>query len=91
VTGKYPLDVQQLRRAFIENSTVTDRMRNFSADHLASIIAGSTPVQMPGTSKVVIHMLPFEAFFSEPQFDLRRPLPIDFFRPDFFRPLDMRL
>jgi hypothetical protein len=80
-TGKYPLDVQQLRRAFIENSTVTERMRNFRADRLASIIAGVTPVHMRGTSKLVIHMLPFEAFFSEPQFDLREQLSHDSFRP----------
>lgn len=80
-TGKYPLDVQQLRRAFIENNTVTERMRNFRADRLASIVAGLTPVPMPRASKLVIHLLPFDAFFSEPQFDLRGRLPYDLFRP----------
>lgn len=80
-TGKYPLDVQQLRRAFIENNSVTERMRNFRADRLASIIAGLTPVSMLATSKLVIHLIPFDAFFSEPQLDLRGILPRDSFRP----------
>ena len=79
--GKYPLDVQQLRRAFVENSTVAERMRNFRADRLASIIAGVTPVLMDSGSKFVIHMLPFEAFFSEPRHDLTQQLPINEFRP----------
>ena len=61
-TGKYPLDVQQLRRAFIENSTVAERMRSFRADRLASIIAGSTPVPMTEGSKLVIHMLSLRCF-----------------------------
>jgi Putative DNA-binding domain len=79
--GKYPLDVQQLRHAFIENSSVAERMRNFRADRLASIIAGATPVLMEPGSKFVIHMLPFEAFFSEPRHDLAQQLPTNDFRP----------
>jgi predicted HTH transcriptional regulator len=34
-TGKYPLDVQQLRRAFVENSTVAERLRAFRAERMA--------------------------------------------------------
>jgi len=49
-TGKYPLDVQQLRRAFIDNNTVAERMRNFRAERLGSIIAGVTPIPIsPGS------------------------------------------
>jgi hypothetical protein len=80
-TGKYPLDVQQLRRAFVENNSVAERIRGFRADRLASIIAGVTPVPMARGSKLVIHLLPFDAFFSEPQFDLRERLPTNLFQP----------
>lgn len=80
-TGKYPLDVQQLRRAFLENSTVAERIRSFRADRLASIIAGSTPVPMVRGSKLVVHLVPFDAFYSEPQFDMRGQLPVNLFRP----------
>jgi hypothetical protein len=80
-TGKYPLDVQQLRRAFVENSSVAERIRNFRTDRLANIIAGSTPVPTARGSKLVIHLLPFDAFLSKPQFDLRGQLPINLFQP----------
>lgn len=80
-TGKYPLDVQQLRRAFLDNGTVSERMRAFRAERLASIIAGATSVTMPGTSRFVLHLLPFEAFFSEYQYDVSQTLPTNDFRP----------
>jgi len=73
-TGKYSLDVQQLRRAFIDNGAVADRMRSFRADRLANIIAGVMPVSTNPGPKLVLHLLPFESFFSNPQFDLRRDM-----------------
>jgi len=79
--GKYPLDVQQLRRAFIENNMVAERLRNFRAERLANIIANMTPVKMDAGPKFVLHLLPFDTFFSDPQFDVAQQLPIDQFRP----------
>jgi hypothetical protein len=79
--GKYPLDVQQLRRAFIENSTVTERLRNFRAERLANIVANVTPVAMDAGPKFVLHLLPFDAFFSDPRFDVDQQLPINHFKP----------
>ena len=80
-SGKYPLDVQQLRRAFVENNAVSERLRSFRADRLANIIAGSTSIPMQSTPKLVIHLLPFAAFFSESQFEVRGQLPHDSFQP----------
>jgi hypothetical protein len=79
--GKYPLDVQQLRRAFTENSTVTERLRNFRAERLANVVANVTPVAMDAGPKFVLHLLPFDAFFSDPRFDVDQQLPINHFRP----------
>lgn len=80
-TGKYPLDVQQLRRAFVENSTIAERIRSFRADRCASIIANATPGPMPTNPKFILHILPLQSFFSETQYDLRQQLPINDFRP----------
>jgi hypothetical protein len=80
-TGKYPLDVQQLRRAFVENNTVAERLRAFRAERMASIIANMTPVAMDAGPKFVFHLFPFEAFSSEPQYDVNQQLPINDFRP----------
>jgi hypothetical protein len=80
-TGKYPLDVQQLRRAFTETSAVAERLRNFRAERLAGIIANVVPVAMDPGPKFVLHLLPFDAFSSEPQYDLRQQFPINEFRP----------
>lgn len=60
--GKYPLDIGEIRSAFIRSESVADRIRAFRADRLAKIVAGETPVQLPQGPKIVLHLVPFGAF-----------------------------
>ena len=62
--GKYPMDVGEVRRAFVLSEGVADRIRAFRAERLSRVVAGETPVAIEGTSRVVLHVLPISAFDS---------------------------
>lgn len=69
-SGKYPLDVNELRAAFTLSSTVLERIRGFRTDRIIAISNNETPVPMNPGPKVVMHCIPIESFASQPQYDL---------------------
>jgi len=66
--GKYPLDVSELRSAFVLGETIAERIRNFRQGRLIKIDAGETPLlsMRPG-AKMAIHVVPFSAFSGSQQ------------------------
>ncbi len=60
--GKYELDVNDLRNAFTSSNSVFEKLANFRSDRLIAISNGSTSVPLPNGPKLVIHVLPVEAF-----------------------------
>jgi hypothetical protein len=60
--GKYPLDVGELRTAFVFGEAVEERIRTFRAERLVKIVAGETPVPMCTSTNVVLHMIPLPSF-----------------------------
>lgn len=60
--GKYPLDVAELRSAFVGAETEAERIRTFRAERLASIVAGELPVAIPGSRRAIMHLVPVGAF-----------------------------
>ncbi len=79
-TGKYPLDVNELRVAFTLSSTVRERIRAFRVDRLIALSNNQTPVPFTEGPKLVLHCIPVESFAIEPNYDLsqfyKRPLPL---------------
>jgi hypothetical protein len=74
--GKYPMDVDEVRRAFVLSESVADRIRAFRAERLGRVVSGETPVLIEGTSRVVLHVVPISAFDSPASvidLDIRRP------------------
>jgi hypothetical protein len=69
--GKYPLDLTELRDAFLRTSSVSEGIRNFRLERIASIRSGETPVEAPVTPRLVIHLIPIGAFGGEVDFDMR--------------------
>jgi hypothetical protein len=61
--GKYPLDIGELRSAFLLGERAAERIRAFQADRLAKILGGATPVPL-GPGAVVLHVVPSPAPFS---------------------------
>lgn len=66
--GKYDLDVQELRSAFIANESMSDKLRNFRLDRINKLISGSGPVQMSSAHLTVLHLLPVGS--ARPRFRL---------------------
>jgi hypothetical protein len=61
-SGKYELDVSELRTAFALTETIEERIRNFRVDRVGKILAGETPVPLAKKPKVVLHIIPIAAF-----------------------------
>ena len=60
--GKYPMDVFEIRAAFLASETMVERLRAFRVERFKRIRARETPVQIPaGGSSVVLHLVPFSA------------------------------
>lgn len=61
-SGKYPLDVSELRAAFMLSETMAERIKNFRMDRMSNILSGETPVPMDDNPKIILHIIPFTAF-----------------------------
>jgi hypothetical protein len=68
-SGKFVLDVQQLRAAFLFSEATTDRLRDFRADRLAKIVAGATPAKLRPGPRIVLHAIPLGALERRARFD----------------------
>lgn len=81
-SGKHSLDVSELRVAFNITESATERIKNFRANRVASVISGETPVDFvdkPG--KVLLHLVPLNSLtagtlynIDSSQWDRLRPL-----------------
>lgn len=69
-SGKYPLDVRELRAAYLLSETTADRIRDLRLDRIAKIKANDTPVQLYDGPRVVLHVVPIAAFDSRTRVDL---------------------
>jgi len=60
--GKYPLDVSEVRSAFLQSGTLTERIRLFRDGRLGSIISEQTPTRLILGGRTILHLVPFVAF-----------------------------
>jgi len=70
--GKYPLDVSELRDAFLLGASASTRLRDFRVSRLASIAAGEGPLMNEDSPVLVLHLLPLVAFTSQQEFDISK-------------------
>jgi hypothetical protein len=56
--GKYQLDVDELRTAFLASTSAEERVARFRAERLIQIQAGETPLPLDDKAKLVLHVLP---------------------------------
>lgn len=62
--GKYPLDVNEIRSAFITSESLAERIREFRVERIANIIADETPIPLESNPKIVLHVIPIASFTS---------------------------
>lgn len=74
-SGKYEMDVDELRVAFNLSETLTDRIRNFRADRVAKIQADETPVPLDCPHRIVLHFLHANAFNPSLKYDVNSIYP----------------
>lgn len=69
-SGKYPIDVAELRIAFNLSEALADRIRRFRPERISKIIANETPIPLNDTAKIVLHVLPVISFSPAQRYDL---------------------
>lgn len=57
--GKYPLDVPEIRAAFINSHARVEEIKRFRIDRVSKIIAGDTPIVIPPGPRTILHLVPF--------------------------------
>jgi hypothetical protein len=56
--GKYDLDVQQLRSAFLGSEGIADKLRSFRLDRINKLVSRQAPVELTSEHLLVLHLLP---------------------------------
>jgi hypothetical protein len=68
--GKAPLDMAEIRTAFLQSEAIPEKIRRFREDRLGKILAAETPVPMLEGACVVLHLVPISAFSGSQQVDI---------------------
>lgn len=71
--GKYPLDVDELRSAFLATDSQAERIKQFRQERLGKIIADETPVVLSTPHRLVLHVIPIASFLNNQRLDLSNP------------------
>lgn len=59
--GKYQIDVDGLRAAFVASTAIGEQLRSYRADRLARLLSGDSPAPLQEGAKVVLQVVPFSA------------------------------
>ena len=69
-TGKFSMDISEMRTAFTLADTLAEKIRRFRDQRVADIIAGETPVVLIEDAKIILHLVPYIAFTPGEAYDL---------------------
>ncbi|KKN28470.1 hypothetical protein LCGC14_0853990 [marine sediment metagenome] len=76
--GKYRLDIQELRYAFLLSETLAENLKKFRQSRLLKIIAHETPFPLGETKMTILHLVPFYAFKPGQSYNLEEIYQLDF-------------
>jgi schlafen family protein len=68
--GKYPLDVFELRQAFIGSGSLTERAREFRSERLGRLLAGELPISLQADRMTCVHFIPHASLAGAVDVDL---------------------
>ena len=80
--GKYQLDIGELRDLFELSGTVMEHARKFRVERIARVLEAELPIELEEAPRIVLHMIPFEAFLPGASHDIsqfgrgRLPMPL---------------
>jgi hypothetical protein len=67
--GKYPLDVPELRAAFLLADSMKTSLHNFRLERIGRIVADDGPIALLPNPKVVLHLIPLTSLEPSSQID----------------------
>ena len=70
--GKAPLDVTEIRAAFLQAEAIPERIRRFREERIGRILAGETPIPLEPGAAVVLHVVPQSVFQSRELVDVAK-------------------
>jgi len=68
--GKFPLDVNQLRTAFLQSATLSEQIIGFRLDRIVDIANDRAPLPLAKDPKLILHIVPLGALSGQVQFDV---------------------
>ena len=69
-TGKYEMDVAELRTAFTFSAAASEKVRDFRTERLIKLLDDQTPVPFENDRKVILHLIPLDSLVSGVQYDV---------------------
>jgi len=72
-TGKYQLDVQEIGRAFAEQRSLGEQLRDWRAGRIANILADDASIPLRGPAKLLMHFVPATALIGQQSIGLWPP------------------
>ncbi|MHB8057426.1 MAG: AlbA family DNA-binding domain-containing protein [Desulfuromonadaceae bacterium] len=69
-SGKYQLDVPELRQAFLMSESLAEKIRLFHIERVGLVISGEAPTNLASGPKFIVHIIPVDAFGSGQQLDI---------------------
>lgn len=68
--GKQHIDVDELRRVILYSQEIGERIRQFRANRVASVISSETSIELVSGARKILHFVPLNAFASGVVVDL---------------------
>lgn len=69
-SGKYRLDVDELRLAFLASESSKEKIRSFITDRIIKISNNEGPFPLIDSPKVVLHLIPTASFINRNEIDI---------------------
>ncbi|MBL7737798.1 MAG: ATP-binding protein [Chitinophagaceae bacterium] len=60
--GKYPMNIEELKEAFLLTDTIVDRIRLFVSKRVSLIASDTTPIPLLPYGRIVLHLVPISSF-----------------------------
>ncbi|WP_048190697.1 helix-turn-helix domain-containing protein [Methanobacterium sp. SMA-27] len=72
--GRYSeeMDISDLRTAFNFSETLAEQIKRFREERISSILSDETPIPLKKGAKIVIHIIPINAFYPGLQYDIEQ-------------------
>jgi hypothetical protein len=68
-SGKYQMDVHELRASFLASHGIAEQIRDFRKIRLNLVAAGEFPIELKPSPRMVLHVLPLASFDPSFEFD----------------------